>query len=53
MLIVTHEMDFAREPPTRVAVMDDGRIVEEAPPEPVLRHAAARSARRRFLSKLL
>ncbi len=32
MLLVTHEMDFARQFADRVAFMDGGRIVEEAPP---------------------
>jgi general L-amino acid transport system ATP-binding protein len=33
MLCVTHEMGFAREVADRVIFMDQGRIVEEAPPE--------------------
>ncbi|ANF56439.1 amino acid ABC transporter ATP-binding protein [Halotalea alkalilenta] len=33
MLIVTHEMEFAREVATRVVFMEDGRIVEENAPE--------------------
>ncbi len=33
MLVVTHEMQFAREVGTRVVFMDGGRIVEEAPPD--------------------
>jgi putative amino-acid transport system ATP-binding protein len=33
MLIVTHEMQFAREIADRVLFMDGGRIVEEGPPE--------------------
>lgn len=33
MLLVTHEMDFARQFADRVAFMDGGRIVEEGPPE--------------------
>ena len=33
MLIVTHEMNFARRVADRVIFMDDGRIVEEAKPE--------------------
>ncbi len=32
MIVVTHEMGFAREVADRVVMMDDGRIVEEAPP---------------------
>jgi general L-amino acid transport system ATP-binding protein len=33
MLVVTHEMGFAREVADRVIFMDAGRIVEEGPPE--------------------
>jgi len=33
MLIVTHEMGFARDVADRVCFLDGGRIVEEAPPE--------------------
>lgn len=32
MVVVTHEMGFAREVATRVMFMDEGRIVEQAPP---------------------
>lgn len=33
MLCVTHEMGFARQVANRVIFMDEGRIVEQAPPE--------------------
>ena len=33
MLIVTHEMQFAREIADRVLFMDGGRVVEQGPPE--------------------
>ena len=33
MVVVTHEMGFAREMGTRILFMDDGHIVEEAEPE--------------------
>lgn len=33
MILVTHEMNFAREVADRVIFMDSGRIVEEGPPE--------------------
>ncbi|MXR50163.1 ATP-binding cassette domain-containing protein [Halovenus sp. WSH3] len=33
MLVVTHEMDFARSVATRLMFLDDGRIVERGPPE--------------------
>lgn len=35
MLVVTHEMGFAREVADRVIFMDDGKIVEEGTPEEV------------------
>ncbi len=38
MLIVTHEMDFARDVSNRVLFMEDGRIQEEGPPEQVFDH---------------
>jgi polar amino acid transport system ATP-binding protein len=52
MLVVTHEMGFAREAANRVAMMDDGRIVEEAPPAELF-GAPAEERTRRFLSKIL
>jgi polar amino acid transport system ATP-binding protein len=33
MVVVTHEMGFAREAADRVLMMDDGRIIEEGTPE--------------------
>ena len=33
MVVVTHEMGFAREVATRVMFMDGGNFVEEAPPQ--------------------
>ena len=33
MVVVTHEMGFAREVASRVIFMDNGTIAEEAPPE--------------------
>jgi glutamate transport system ATP-binding protein len=52
MLVVTHEMGFARRAAHRVIFMADGEIVEQAPPEQFF--TAARSTRARdFLSKIL
>ena len=52
MVVVTHEMGFARKAADRVVFMDGGRIVEEAPPEAFF--TAPRSDRARdFLSKIL
>ena len=36
MLIVTHEMNFARDVADRVIFMSGGKIVEDGPPEIVL-----------------
>lgn len=52
MLVVTHEMGFARRAANRVVFMDAGEIVEEADPETFF--TAPTSARARdFLSKIL
>jgi glutamate transport system ATP-binding protein len=52
MVVVTHEMGFARRAAHRVVFMDDGRIVEQADPEKFF--TAPESARTRdFLSKIL
>ncbi|MFI0819377.1 amino acid ABC transporter ATP-binding protein [Streptomyces sp. NPDC021098] len=52
MLVVTHEMSFAREVADRVVFMDDGVIVEEGGPEQVV--AAPRHPRTRaFLTRVL
>ncbi|WP_274654545.1 amino acid ABC transporter ATP-binding protein [Paenibacillus humicola] len=52
MVVVTHEMGFAREVGDRVVFMDEGRIVEEAPPEQFFAHPRAERAQL-FLSRLL
>src|SRR5216117_3388540 len=52
MMVVTHEMGFARRVAHRVVFMDAGRVVEEATPEAFF--AAAKSDRaKEFLSKIL
>ena len=52
MIVVSHEMGFARRAARRVVFMDQGRIVESAPPERFF--DAPESARaREFLSKIL
>jgi glutamate transport system ATP-binding protein len=52
MIVVSHEMGFARRAARRVVFMDEGRIVEVAPPERFF--ATPESARARdFLSKIL
>lgn len=52
MIVVTHEMGFARNVATSVVFMDNGTIVEEASPEAFF--SAPREARTRdFLDKIL
>jgi len=52
MLVVTHEMSFARQAASRVVFMDHGRIVEEASPEQIF--GAPREPRTRdFLRTVL
>jgi ABC-type polar amino acid transport system ATPase subunit len=52
MLVVTHEMQFAREVGDRVVFMDEGRIVEEGRPADVL-DAPREERTRRFLRRSL
>jgi len=52
MVVVTHEMGFAREVGTRLLVMDDGRIIEDGVPKEIFsnpRHARTQS----FLAHVL
>jgi ABC-type polar amino acid transport system ATPase subunit len=52
MAVVTHEMGFAREVCDRLVFIDEGRIVEEAPPAEFF--AAAKSERARdFVDKII
>lgn len=52
MVVVTHEMGFAKEIASRVLFMDDGRIVEQAPPKEFFDDPKSQRARE-FLSKVL
>ena len=52
MVVVTHEMGFAREVATRVIFMDTGRIVEENPPEEFFTNPQ-RDRLKDFLAKVL
>ena len=52
MIVVTHEMGFARTAARRVAFMDEGRIVETAAPDQFFAHPESERARD-FLSKIL
>ncbi|GAB7526425.1 amino acid ABC transporter ATP-binding protein [Paraburkholderia sp. 2C] len=52
MIVVTHEIGFAREVADRVVFMDGGKIVEAGPPEQVIDHPS--SARlRQFLHRFI
>ena len=45
MVVVTHEMGFARDVADRVVMMDDGRIIEDGPPERMFSQERRRRAR--------
>ena len=55
MIVVTHEMGFAREVAHRVIFMDNGTILEEAPPEEFFinpRHERAKQFLKQILSPM-
>jgi glutamate transport system ATP-binding protein len=52
MVVVTHEMGFARRAANRVVFMDGGRIIEEAEPETFFTNPSSDRAKD-FLSKIL
>lgn len=52
MVVVTHEMGFAREVADRILFMDEGRIVEEATPAEFFANPREERARQ-FLSRVL
>ncbi|GAB1484619.1 amino acid ABC transporter ATP-binding protein [Treponema sp.] len=52
MIVVTHEMRFAREVGTRVLFMDEGLIAEEGPPEKLF-GSPVNARTREFLKKVL
>ena len=52
MVIVTHEMGFAREVATKVLFVDEGKIVESAPPEEFFTNPKSERLKE-FLSKVL
>lgn len=52
MAVVTHEMGFAREVATRVLFMDEGKIVEQGPPEQIFQNPKSPRLQL-FLSKVL
>ena len=52
MVIATHEMGFARDVANRVAFLDEGRILEEGPPEQMFSEPRE-EATRRFLDRII
>lgn len=52
IMIVTHEMSFAKEIATRVVFIDKGRIIEEGTPEEFFNHPKTERVRE-FLDKVL
>ena len=52
MIVVSHEMGFAREVANRVVMMDDGVVVEEGTPDQVF-SAPTQERTKAFLSKIL
>lgn len=52
MVVVTHEMGFAKEVGDRILFMDEGRIIEEGTPEDIFQNTK-NSRTKDFLSKVL
>lgn len=52
MVVVTHEMGFAREVATRVLFMDEGKIIEQGPPDEFFTNPKSPRLKE-FLSKVL
>ncbi len=52
MVVVTHEMGFAKEVGDRVMFMDEGKILEEGTPEDIFNNAK-NSRTKDFLSKII
>ena len=52
MIVVTHEMGFARQAANRVVMMEDGQIIEEGTPEHFF-EAPEHERTKQFLSKIL
>jgi ABC-type polar amino acid transport system ATPase subunit len=52
LLMVTHELGFARRAADRVIILADGKVIEDGPPEEVLDHPQSPRAQR-FLSQML
>jgi polar amino acid transport system ATP-binding protein len=52
LIIVTHEIGFAREVADRIVFIDSGQVLEQGPPADVLDHPQHQRTRE-FLSKVL
>ena len=52
LILVTHEIGFARRAADRIVMLSDGKIVEDGPPQEVLDHPAMPRTRQ-FLSQVL
>jgi len=52
MVLVTHEMNFAKEVATRICFLDDGKLVEDEIPQEFFEHPKSERARQ-FLDKVL
>ena len=52
MVVVTHEMEFAREVGDRVLVMDEGQIIEQGQPATIFTNPSEPRTRQ-FLRKIL
>ena len=52
MIVVSHEMGFAKNVADRIIFMDEGKIVEDGPPEQIL-HAPETERLKQFLDMLI
>ncbi len=52
MVVVTHEMNFAKEVGSRILFMDEGEVIEESEPETFFRNPSSERAKQ-FLEKVL
>jgi polar amino acid transport system ATP-binding protein len=52
MLVVTHEMHFAEQVSDRIVVMADGAVIEDGPPQQVLRNPE-HARTKRFLAAVI
>ena len=52
MIVVTHEMTFARDVGSRIVFMDDGKVVVDGPSREVLANAASHERLKSFLARI-